>query len=182
MVQICKKGRAKCHDPAQASQTICYLLEHKLLKMDMVNIEEMRSEHLTEVLRLVKELAEYEREPNAVEIEVSVLEKALQEDKTIFGWVAIKKGHVVGMALCYLRFSTWKGYCTYLEDLVVQADHRNMGIGKELLRAVIDHAKQMGYHYVRWQVLDWNQDAIAFYEGMGAKVEPGWLNVSYYMS
>mgnify|MGYP001554900018 CR=1 FL=1 len=92
MVQICKKGRAKCHDPAQASQTICYLLEHKLLKMDMVKIEEMRSEHLTEVLRLIS------RSLNSFQQPVS---QRLDVEKRWFSELYIcKVTSILGVILC----------------------------------------------------------------------------------
>jgi ribosomal protein S18 acetylase RimI-like enzyme len=82
------------------------------------------------------------------------------------------------MALCYIRYSTWKGPCLYLEDIVVTADQRNRGIGKALFDAVMAYATEKKYSQVNWQVLDWNTPAIRFYEKAGAAFDPHWINVS----
>jgi GNAT superfamily N-acetyltransferase len=141
-------------------------------------IQEM---HLPAVLELIRELAVYEREPEAVSIDEQVLRQALFEEKVAYGWVAEWDGEVVGLAIGYVRFSTWKGPCGYLEDLVVKASHRGKGIGEQLLTTFIDHSRAKGWAYVQWQVLDWNEPAVRFYERMGAQVEKNWWNVRYYL-
>jgi len=83
---------------------------------------------------------------------------------------------ILGMAICYERYSTWKGRCLYLEDIVVTEKARGQRIGERLFRTCVDHAVSEGFHGMRWQVLDWNTDAIRFYERFGAEVSAGWLN------
>lgn len=83
---------------------------------------------------------------------------------------------ILGMAICYERYSTWKGRCLYLEDIVVTEKARGQRIGERLFRTCVDHAVSEGFHGMRWQVLDWNTDAIKFYERFGAEVSAGWLN------
>lgn len=145
--------------------------------MSSIQLQVIQEEHLSSVLTLIKELAVFEKEPDAVIIDEAVLRKAVLEDQLSYGWVAIEKDVVVGLAICYVRFSTWKGPCAYLEDLIVNADHRGKGIGKLLLDQVIDDARDKGYHHAMWQVLDWNTPAVDFYEQYGATVEKEWWNV-----
>ncbi|HRO38949.1 MAG TPA: GNAT family N-acetyltransferase [Flavobacteriales bacterium] len=83
---------------------------------------------------------------------------------------------ILGMAICYTRYSTWKGRYLYLEDIVVTRAARGQGIGERLFRTCMEHAVADGFHGMRWQVLDWNTDAIRFYERFGAEVSAGWLN------
>ena len=145
--------------------------------MNAPQIEAIRPEHIKDVLQLIKELAVYEREPDAVVIDAQLLQDVLFNQKLAYGWVAEEKGEVIGLAICYIRFSTWKGPCGYLEDLIVQEVHRGKGIGKRLLDQVVHHAKEQGWPSVQWQVLDWNQPAIDFYERYGASVEKSWWDV-----
>lgn len=91
-------------------------------------------------------------------------------------WVAEQQERIVGMALCYLRYSTWRGQCLYLEDLMVTEAARGQGIGKALLDTLIAEAKHQNYPQIMWQVLDWNAPAIAFYERLGAVRDPQWVN------
>ncbi len=127
------------------------------------------------VLSLIKELAAFENEPGAVEI----TEKQLREDG--FGpspyfevIVAETQGTVVGMALFYYRYSTWKGRTIHLEDLIVKEDYRNKGFGSKLYTEVLRVAHGKGLKRVEWNVLDWNKVAIDFYESTGAKLLPDW--------
>jgi ribosomal protein S18 acetylase RimI-like enzyme len=148
------------------------------LKMEY-SIEKIDREHMTDVLSLIKELAVYEKEPNAVIIDEAVLEKALFDDGLAYGWVAIRDKEVVGLAICYLRFSTWNGPCAYLEDLIVRQEWRGNGIGEALLQVLIEDTKKRNLPFVQWQVLDWNESAVRFYEKLGAQIDKGWWNVRF---
>jgi GNAT superfamily N-acetyltransferase len=145
--------------------------------MNAATIKAICPEHIKDVLQLIKELAVYEREPDAVVIDEQLLHDVLFHQKLAFGWVAEEEGEIIGLAICYIRFSTWKGPCAYLEDLIVREAHRGKGIGKRLLDQVVHHAKEQDWPSVQWQVLDWNQPAIDFYERYGASVEKGWWDV-----
>ena len=83
---------------------------------------------------------------------------------------------VVGIALYFYNYSTWKGKFLYLEDLVVAEAHRGNGLGKMLLDALVKEAKANGANRVGWQVLDWNEPAIKFYESLGSSLDNGWIN------
>ena len=94
-------------------------------------------------------------------------------------YVAENEQHVVGVALFYYRYSTWKGRRLYLEDLIVTEKQRGKGIGKMLLDKLIEHAKKENCTGVVWQVLDWNEPAIAFYKKVyNAKMDPEWIGCS----
>ena len=90
--------------------------------------------------------------------------------------VAEVSGVTAGMSLFYPRYSTWQGRCYYLEDLFVKPEFRNLGIGLELLKATAKEARSAGAGRLDWQVLDWNLDAVRFYERLGANVEKEWWN------
>ena len=127
------------------------------------------------VLSLIKELAAFENEPGAVEIS----EKQLREDgfgpnPSFEAIVAEMHGAVVGMALFYYRYSTWKGRTIHLEDLIVKENYRNKGFGSKLYTEVLRIAHGKGLKRVEWNVLDWNKVAIDFYESTGAKLLPDW--------
>lgn len=129
------------------------------------------------MLALVKELAVFEKEPEAVIVtEEEMLRDGFGDRPLWFGWVAEAGPQLLGMALCYDRYSTWKGRCLYLEDIVVTASARGQGVGELLFRRCVRHGVEHKYNWMRWQVLDWNTDAIRFYERFGAVVSPGWLN------
>lgn len=129
------------------------------------------------MLELVRELAIFEKEPDAVTVtKEAMLEDGFGKHPVWFGWVAEDGTGLVGMALCYDRYSTWKGRCLYLEDIVVTASARGRGIGERLFRRCVQHGVDQGYQWMRWQVLDWNTDAIRFYRRLGAEVSAGWLN------
>ncbi|GLR19305.1 GNAT family N-acetyltransferase [Portibacter lacus] len=124
---------------------------------------------------LVLELAIFEKEPDAVTVDVAYYKKCFEEG-TFQAIVADKDGSIVGMTLFYMSFSTWKGKMMYLEDFVVHPDYRNMGIGKKLWDAWIQESKNQGAKMVKWQVLDWNTNATRFYEREGATIEKQWWN------
>jgi len=129
------------------------------------------------MMRLIRELALYEKAPNeVVATEQTLLSHGFGKNPLFVSWVAELDGHIVGMALCYIRYSTWKGPVLYLEDLVVTESHRSKGIGKLLFETCLDYAKTQGYPRMIWQVLDWNQPAIEFYNQYQASFDAQWLN------
>ena len=131
------------------------------------------------MMQLIHELAVFEKAPNEVVANAeTLLQSGFQEHPLFVAWVAEKDGLIVGMALCYIRYSTWKGPVLYLEDLIVTESSRGNGIGKALFEKCIAHAKHNNYRRMVWQVLDWNTPAIDFYKGYGAQIEDGWLNAS----
>ena len=126
---------------------------------------------------LIVELAIYERaEQEVSNTEDQLLRDGFGEDPVYELLVAETEEKVVGMALWYTKYSTWKGKCGYLEDLVVQADLRGRGIGKALFLEVAKACARRGYGRMEWQVLDWNEPAIGFYRSLGAGLDPEWLN------
>lgn len=132
-------------------------------------------------LNLIRELAEYERAADAVENTVERMRKDGFGDKPVFEFfVAEEAGGIVGLALYYYGYSTWKGRFLYLEDLIVTESYRGKGLGKQLFDAIIFKAKEEGVALVGWQVLDWNEPAIAFYKKLGASLHPEWINCRLY--
>lgn len=129
------------------------------------------------MLALVRELALFEKEPEAVTVtETEMLDAGFGRSPVWFGWVAEQQGSIVGMAVCYTRYSTWRGRTIYLEDIIVTAAARGRKVGERLFRACVEYAAANDYNWMRWQVLDWNTDAIRFYERFGAGISSGWLN------
>lgn len=131
--------------------------------------------HLDQVMSLIQELADFEKEPLAVTNNAN----QLKEDwlnKRFELLVVVMDDKVIGFALCYYRYSTWKGLCLYLEDFYVQAAYRSLGIGSKLFEEVIELARKNGCKLLNWQVLDWNTRAIAFYEAKNAEISKIWYN------
>lgn len=127
------------------------------------------------VLDLINELAVYEKEPNAVEVTVEDLENdGFGEHPKFTCFVAVTGADVVGIALVYMRFSTWKGDVLHLEDLIVSQKMRGTGLGTALLNEVVKYGDQLGVKRISWEVLDWNEPAINFYEKKGANVMRDW--------
>jgi GNAT superfamily N-acetyltransferase len=132
---------------------------------------------LSQILELIKELAAYEKAPEQVKNSVQRMEEDGFGVKPIFEFfVAENEGVIVGTAIFYYRYSTWKGKAIYLEDLIVNEKHRGSGIGKKLLDAIVNEAKQVDAKQVMWQVLDWNEPAINFYKKLGADLDSEWIN------
>ena len=131
------------------------------------------------LLELVRELAEYERAPEEVTVTLPEFEDAGFGEKPVWkAFVGEVDGLVQGFALYYVRFSTWKGCRLYLEDFIVTEAMRGKGLGKLLFERTMAEAKEMGFNGMVWQVLDWNEPAINFYNKYRANLESGWLNVS----
>ena len=127
------------------------------------------------VLELIQELATFEKEPDAVVVTVADLVRdGFSEHPLFHCYVAEKENTIIGMALFYYRYSTWKGKTIHLEDLIVKADQRGTGAGFALYKEIIKQGKKDKVRRIEWNVLDWNTPAIDFYEKSGAKVLNDW--------
>ena len=133
------------------------------------------------VLQLIQALADYEREPDAVEItSADLVRDGFEQSPPLFSClVALEEDVIVGMALYYPRYSTWKGPTIHLEDLIVTESCRGKGYGMELFKQVMQEAAARGVRRVEWAVLDWNAPAISFYEKAGATVFSDWRVVQF---
>ncbi|WP_047246556.1 GNAT family N-acetyltransferase [Maribacter thermophilus] len=142
--------------------------------MDYI-IREAKRKDMAQVLKLITELAVFEKEDDAVEVTVADLEESGFGDQKLFHcFVADKEGQIVGMALVYPRYSTWKGPVIHLEDLIVTERMRGSGLGTALLNEVVKYGNSLGVKRISWEVLDWNKPAIDFYESKGADVKRDW--------
>lgn len=138
-------------------------------------IRNATQEDMVDVLELIKELAQFENEPEQVEVTAEDLKKdGFGPKKRFHCFVAEKAKQVVGIALIYDRYSTWKGRVIHLEDLIVTKEMRGSGLGSALLKEVVKYAYDLGVKRVSWEVLDWNEPAIKFYEAKGARVMRDW--------
>lgn len=127
------------------------------------------------VLELITELAVFEKEPDAVEITIADLQADGFGKNAAFNcFVAEVKGQIEGIALFYGRYSTWKGKVLHLEDLIVNQNIRGSGLGTALLDEVVRYGNQLGVKRICWEVLDWNESAIEFYQKKGADVKRDW--------
>lgn len=146
-----------------------------------MTVRPIRPDDVPAVVGLVRELAEYEEAPGEARMTEEQLHAALFGDSpALFGHVAVADdgvagGRVVGMAVWFLNFSTWRGtHGVYLEDLYVQPQHRGSGLGRELLLTLAEVCVQRGYHRLEWSVLDWNTPSIDFYRAAGAVPMDEW--------
>ncbi|WP_242691497.1 GNAT family N-acetyltransferase [Desertivirga arenae] len=131
------------------------------------------------LLELIEELAHYEKAPHEVTVTLAEFEEAGFGDNPVWTAIVAEVDNVVqGFALYYIRYSTWKGCRLYLEDFLVTEKYRGQGIGKILFEAVIREASKKGFKGMVWQVLDWNEPAINFYNKYAATLESEWLNAS----
>lgn len=138
-------------------------------------IREAKETDLKQILNLIVELAVYEKAPDAVEVTVKDLKASgFGNSPDFLCFVADVDTKIVGIALTYTRFSTWKGRVLHLEDLIVSESMRGQGIGSALLDKVVLHAADLAVKRVCWEVLDWNTDAINFYKAKGADVKRDW--------
>ena len=153
-------------------------------QINKMNIRKGRIEDMPAVLNLIKELAAFEKEPDAVVVTVEDLVRdGFQENTLFYTFVAVvaddssdseQAEQIVGMALYYYRYSTWKGKTIHLEDLVVKEKMRGSGLGYALYKEIILQGKKDNVKRIEWNVLDWNTPAIGFYEKSGAKVLEDW--------
>ena len=129
------------------------------------------------LLELIHELAVYEKAPHEVTVSIAHFEESgFGENPVWWAFVAEVHGKVEGFALYYIRYSTWKGQCMYLEDLLVTEQMRGKGLGKLLFEKVIEETKSRNFKRMVWQVLDWNEPAINFYKKYNATLDPEWMN------
>jgi GNAT superfamily N-acetyltransferase len=141
----------------------------------IMNIREGVPQDMPAVLELIKELAVFEKEPDAVMVTVNDLVRdGFGANPLFYTFVAEVNGEIIGMALFYYRYSTWKGRTIHLEDLIVTESMRGTGAGSLLYKEVFKFAKAQGVRRVEWAVLNWNTPAISFYEKSGATVFTDW--------
>jgi GNAT superfamily N-acetyltransferase len=147
--------------------------------MSKVNIRVAVKADCERLLELINELALYERAPEEVTVTLAEFEDAGFGKNPVWkAFVAELDGTIQGFALYYIRYSTWKGCRLYLEDFLVTESLRGKGIGKILFETIIQEAKDLGFNGMTWQVLDWNEPALNFYQKYEAQIESGWLNGS----
>jgi len=143
----------------------------------MITVRKAEKKDLAAIHALVVELAVYENEPDAVTATLQDYEADF-EAGFFQSFVAESEGQVVGMALYYTAYSTWKGRMLFLEDFVVTQSRRRQGIGELIFEQLIKEARHIGANRMKWQVLDWNKPALQFYEKYKAHIEDNWLNAN----
>jgi len=147
--------------------------------MQNFNIRKAERKDCEAMMKLIKELAIYEKAPDEVTVSLEHFEASGFGENPVWGaFVAEFEDKIVGTALYYIRYSTWKGQRLYLEDLIVTESFRGKGLGKILFDKLIEFGKENNYSGMMWQVLDWNEPAINFYKKYNAKFDGEWLNVS----
>jgi GNAT superfamily N-acetyltransferase len=147
--------------------------------MKDVTIRDVRREDCPRLLELIKELAEYEKALKEVTVSLDDFTNAGFGERPVWRAIAAVNGDtIIGFALYYIRYSTWKGCRMYLEDLLVTESWRGKGIGRLLFDQLIIRAKEMKYEGLAWQVLEWNKPAINFYKKYEAKFDTEWWNAS----
>jgi GNAT superfamily N-acetyltransferase len=140
-------------------------------------IREGRREDIQQAYELIRELALFEKAPQEVTNTAEQMERDGFGTNPAFSFlVATMKGKIIGMALYFVKYSTWKGKGLYLDDLIVTEKMRGQGIGRMLFDAFMIEAKKINARQVHWQVLDWNTPAIEFYRKLNASVDPEWLD------
>ncbi|HNL66677.1 MAG TPA: GNAT family N-acetyltransferase [Ferruginibacter sp.] len=153
-----------------------------------ITIRNAVREDCARMMELIHELAVYEKEPEAVTVSFEHFVESGFGEKPVWNAIVAEispsasgegRGEVVGFALWYIRYSTWKGQRLYLEDFLVSEKMRGHGIGKLLFDKLLEECKEKGYSGMAWQVLDWNEPAINFYKKYpNVYIDKGWLNCS----
>ncbi|MBK7872500.1 MAG: GNAT family N-acetyltransferase [Saprospiraceae bacterium] len=138
-------------------------------------IRKAQKQDIPAIHALVRELAIYEKAEDQFVATIEEYERDF--DAHIYRTtIAEAEGKVVGMTLSYMAYSTWKGKMLYLEDFVVYEAYRRYGIGQMLFDAFLEEAREEGCRLVKWQVLDWNEPALKFYQKNNAVIETEWWN------
>jgi GNAT superfamily N-acetyltransferase len=144
-----------------------------------IQVRTAKKEDCPRLMELVNELALFEKLPDEVTVSLEEFEDAGFGKNPVWkAFVAEDNNVIVGFALYYVRYSTWKGCRLYLEDLLVTESYRGKGVGKLLFDRIIKETYDMGFSGMVWQVLDWNEPAIKFYNKYEANIESGWLNAA----
>jgi ribosomal protein S18 acetylase RimI-like enzyme len=147
---------------------------------EQIIVRRATREDAPRMMELVQELAVYERAPDEVTVSLEhFIESGFGEKPVYWAFVAETTGKtILGFALYYIRYSTWKGQRMYLEDILVTENARGKGIGKLLMDRLIEEAKEKKFSAIVWQVLEWNEPAINFYKKYNAKFDGEWVNCS----
>ncbi|HNX08379.1 MAG TPA: GNAT family N-acetyltransferase [Bacteroidales bacterium] len=142
-----------------------------------ISLRNAQRDDIPTIIELIRELAIYERAPKEVTVTAADLERDGFGPNPVFEVIlACTEDQVLGMAFYYFSYSTWKGKCLYLEDIIVKQQFRGNKAGKLLFEAVIKKAKETGAKRMQWQVLEWNTPAINFYQKYGAVLDDTWIN------
>jgi GNAT superfamily N-acetyltransferase len=142
-----------------------------------ITIRRAVKEDCTRLMELINELAVFEKAPQEVTVTMEhFIESGFGPNPVWWSFVAEEDGRIEGVALYYIRYSTWKGQRMYLEDIIVTEKMRGRGLGKLLFDRLIEEAKEKKFSGVVWQVLDWNETAINFYKRYNARFDSGWVN------
>jgi GNAT superfamily N-acetyltransferase len=142
-----------------------------------ITIRRAEKKDCVRLMELVNELAVYEKAPQEVTVSLEHFEESGFGEKPVWwGFVAEAAGQIIGFALYYIRYSTWKGQRMYLEDILVTEAWRGKGVGKLLFDQLIAEAKEKKLNAISWQVLEWNEPAIRFYKKFNASFDPEWVN------
>jgi len=138
------------------------------------NIREANKNDMQKVLELIKELAKFEKELDQVELNVTDLIEDSFNKSLFKTFIAEQNQTIIGAAIIYYRYSTWKGKSMHLEDLIITKEKRNCGVGTLLLSQIINYARKEKIKRVSWEVINWNENAIEFYLNKGAKIKKDW--------
>jgi GNAT superfamily N-acetyltransferase len=144
-----------------------------------IKIRKATKKDCPRLMELVQELADYEKAPNEVTVTLSHFEESGFGANPIW-WALVAEDKdsdtIIGFAIYYIRYSTWKGQAMYLEDLIVTESMRGKRVGKLLFDQLIEEAKEKGFNRIIWQVLEWNEPAINFYKKYNTVFDPEWVN------
>ena len=141
-----------------------------------MQIRRARKEDCPRLMELVQELADYEKAPHEVTVQLDhFIESGFGEHPVWWAFVAEVDGRIEGFALYYIRYSTWKGQRMYLEDIIVTEKMRGQGMGRLLFDRLIEEAKERKFTGIVWQVLEWNEPAINFYKKYNASFDGEWV-------
>lgn len=142
-----------------------------------IKIRKGTEKDIEAALNLIKELALYEKAPNEVSVTIEQMKNWGFGSNKIFDFFVLEKNAVViGLALYYFKYSTWKGKCLFLEDIIITENERKNGYGKLLFNEVAKVAKNENVERMEWQVLNWNEPAIKFHKKYNATLDDEWLN------
>lgn len=144
-----------------------------------IKIRTARQADCPRLMQLIHELAHFEKAPHEVTVTPEEFTDAGFGPNPVWkAFVAEVDEEIAGFALYYIRYSTWKGSRLYLEDLIITENMRGRGLGKMLFERLFMEVKELGFNGMSWQVLDWNEPAIKFYQQYAAEFESGWINTS----